>query len=414
VNGSTTPVSPLSLNAASSPVPGGGDPVYVLTPDSVQGASGIVYSLSTSPTGYIVDSIGGALTLSTGAGDSVLVAAINSATTVLANGGGNQVIFVTGDNTYTAGATDSGNDTIVAGSGQDTITTAVSGATTVNSGTGYATINLKDTGTGGFNDHVWLDDGHATVNADGTGDAVIATIAGQTVNGGTSASGVLGVALLPNSDGSANGNDVINAGAGTTTVYDYSSNNSVVAGSGVLYFVAGANVSATVDGGAGNVFGFAGSGDSINIGGSGNGVVYFAAGTGNETLDGASSSNTQFLFGGTAAAGQSQELIGGNGKDVLTAGSGTETLTGGTGANTYQLVDGTTTNGSITISDFTTGSNQHLVLDGFSANDVQTLLTGGTESGGNYTVDLSNGLKITFDNATASSLTGHIVTFGSN
>jgi hypothetical protein len=381
--------------------------VYELVPPS----SGLIDSpfLVGGP-GYIVDTIGGALTVKTAVGgDSILVAAINAATTFDAAGGNNLAIFVDGNNTYNATATDTGNDTIVAGSGFDTIYTAAAGSTTVNSGTGDATIYLQDTGSGAFNDHVWLDDGSSTVYANGTGDAVIATTAGQTIIGGTVAGASLGVALLPNSSGAVNGNDAVTAGAGTTTVWDDSSNNSITGGSGTLYFVAAANVEANITSGSGNIFGFAGAGDTINIGGNGTGTVYFDAGTGNATLDGAGGTSTMYLFGGGSSS-TSQDLIGGNGHDVITAGAGSETLTGGTGTNAFQFIDGLSTGGNMVITDF--GTNSNLLLDGFTQADVTKLMSGGTESGGNYSVTLSNSLTLTFDGVTSgSALAGHIISF---
>jgi Ca2+-binding RTX toxin-like protein len=325
------------------------------------------------------------------------------------------VIFVDGNNTFNGNSGDTGNDTIVAGSGFDTINTGT-GATTVNSGTGSATITLNDTGSAGFNDHVWLDDGHAIVNADGTGDGIVATTAGQTIVGGINAASNLAVVLLPNSDastvaGSANGNDLVTAGAGTTTVYDDSNNNSVVAGSGNLYFLGGAGISADLTTGAGNVYAFDGVNSALTVTGAGAGTVYFVAGSGNVSLDGAGSSSTMYIVGGDTSA--SDSLVGGSGHDVFTAGGGSETLTGGTGTNIYQINDTFSAGASLTVTDFLSGTANNLVLDGFSQQDVNTLLSGGTESGGNYTVTIGSGTTITFDGVTSGSqLAGHIITFG--
>ena len=123
-------------------------PVFVLVP--VEADSAAAFHIDAA--GYVIDSIGGAITVDgavTG-GDSVIVAAINSATTFNAQGSGNSVVFVSGNNTYNGTSLDTGNDTIVAGSGFDTIITG-QGSNTINSGTGDATITLNDTGSGAFN-----------------------------------------------------------------------------------------------------------------------------------------------------------------------------------------------------------------------------------------------------------------------
>jgi Ca2+-binding RTX toxin-like protein len=230
---------------------------------------------------------------------------------------------------------------------------------------------------------VWLDDGSSTVYANGTGDAVVATKEGQTIYGGTLATASLSVVLLPNSDGTANGNDLVSAGAGTTTVFDSSSNNTVLAGSGNLYFVAAANTSASVVSGTGNVYAFGGDGGSTTLSGAA-GTAYYVASTGNETLIGAGFNGALYAYGGDSTSNDS--FTGGNGRDVFTAGSGNETFTGGTGGDIYQFVSSESAGTSITITDFGAGSNNTVILNGFTAQDLATLTSGGTEAGGNYTV----------------------------
>ncbi|MEJ0048756.1 MAG: hypothetical protein WDN04_23605 [Rhodospirillales bacterium] len=96
----------------------------------------------------------------------------------------------------------------------------------MNSGTGEATIYLNDTTTGStINQFVWLDDGHSVVYANGANDAVIATIGGQTINGGSSADSNLTVVLAASA-----GNDLVNGGAGASIVFDSSTNDTVNAG----------------------------------------------------------------------------------------------------------------------------------------------------------------------------------------
>lgn len=412
-------ITPIVQGNAGALPPGAdaATPVYNLVPSTADSTG----SFYVGGTGYIVDSIGGTATVNAhGASDSIIVAAVNPATTYNDFGGNNLVVFVDGNNTFNGEASDKGGDTVVAGSGFDTINTSAAGATTVNSGTGDATINLNDTKaavaySGTFNDHVWLDDGHATVYANGTADAIVATTEGQTIYGGTLASAQLAVVLAPNSDATANGNDYVSAGAGTAVVYSDVSNDTIAAGSGTLYYLASstASVSDTLVAGSGNVYGYTGAGDNVSVTGTGTGSFTFLVGGGAETIDGANSSATQVFYAqaDTSSAG-SQLLIGGSGTNYFIAGEGSETLTGGAGHNTFFLNDSLTAgSGTITINDFAGGSNNQLVLEsGFTQNDVQTLLAGGTASASGYSVTLSDGVTINFTGITSGSeLQGHII-----
>jgi hypothetical protein len=355
----------------------------------------------------VLDTISGAanINLDSAGGDTVLVAAINAEATVTGAGGDNQIIFVTGNNVFD-GTADTGGDTVVAGSGFDTIYTSEIGATTVNSGTGDATIYLQDTTTGGFNDFVWLDDGVSTVYANGVGDAVVSTVSDQTIYG-DSVSGAgsdLGVVLAATSSA-----DVVNAlGSDTTAVFDAGSASTVTGGAGVLYFLGEGAITATVDGGTGSAFIY-GSGDSITLGATSDptGTTYLVS-SGNETLDGASSSGTLFGF---LADGDS--VTGPNGKSFLTAGGGSETLVGGTGTNFFQIGESGSAGASLTISDFSTDGNSTLILDGgFTSADVATIENSTNDVGGNLVVTISDSTTLTFTGITSGSqLSGHIITF---
>lgn len=394
--------------------PAPGTPVFNLIPESKGG------SFFINAPGYIVDSIGGAETINGhGGGESVIVAAVNPATTYEANGSNNLVVFVDGNNTYlgtgVVGLFDTGNDTIVAGSGFDTIKTSQIGQTTVNSGTGDATVYLNDTTaasvySGVFNDHVWLDDGHSTIYANGTADAVISTAEGQTIYGGSTANSVLAVVLAPVAGG-GNANDYVSAGAGTATVVSDAGGNTVAAGSGVLYYVAGAGVSDTLVAGSGAVYGYTGANDSVSVSGTGTGSFTFLVGTGNETINGAGTNESMTLFAQTDTAAGNQVLIGGSGNNYFFAGAGSETLTGGADHNAYYINSTESAGATITITDFGAGSNDTLVLEpGFSQQDVQTLLTGGTSGASGYSVTLSDGVTLNFQNLTSgSALSGHII-----
>jgi hypothetical protein len=428
VSGVTTPLAP-DAPLGSSTLPSGGQiPVYVL-----EAPTGGSSSYTVTPSAYAVDSLSAAVSVSLTGSDSILVAAINAAATVTGTGSNNEAIFVTGNNEF-IGTADSGGDTVVAGSGQDTIYTSLIGDTSVYSGTGEASIYLQDTSaafttTDGTttlnptNDFVYLQDGQNTVYANGTNDVIFASAAGQTIYGAdTSNGGFLGVVLLPTSDGSANGNDIVNASySGTVAVFDSSSNNSIFGGVGVLEFIGGASVTASLSMGTGNTYAFGADGDSISMStqAGDTGLGYFVAGAGNETLNGAAATSTLYLFAGATSSGgasPSDSLVGGAGANLLAAGAGSDTLDGGTGSN-YFLVDSSASAGaSILLKDFATDGQVTgtVYLSGFSSADVNSLYTDTVTSGGNLVATIGNSTTITFTGITSgSALQGHIVTFGS-
>ncbi len=389
------------------------EPIYQLK-SSGQGPQ--VYNIATA--GYVIDTISGPTTVnvdSTG-GDSVLVAAITPEAIVNSAGTDNLIVFIDGDNTYNGGT--SSGDTVIGGTGQDTINTGV-GDTQVRSGTGYDSITLNDTGSGAYNDQVFLDTGNNLVIADGTGDYVLATTAGQTITGGageTSASN-LTVVLLPNSDSTPNGNDLVTGGAGYLTVGVYSNDDTINGGTGGLTFIGAASVIATINAGTQEALIYGNASDNLtlgNVSGDTGGASFFA-GVGNETLNGAAAVGNLTLYGAAQAdsVGASDSLVGGSGNDTLVAGAGLETLVGGAGDNTF-LIDSVGANdATLTISDFT--SNDTLALN-FTQTEIANALAGGHEDGsGNYivTFDTTNGsTAVTFTGlGDGSALNGHIISF---
>jgi hypothetical protein len=414
--GVTTPLPPGTPASALPPPDGGQTPVYVLTPPA-DGSD----SYTVGAGAYAVDSLGSAVSVQLTGNDSILVAAINAAATVTGLGASNEVIFVTGDNEF-LGASDSGGDTIVAGSGQDTIYTSLIGSTSVFSGTGEGTFYLQDTSTaGGYNDTAYLQDGTNTVFANGYSDLVYATTEGQTINGDASSLGtgsLLGIVITPNSDGTMNGNDLVNgSNTGTVAVFDFSSNNTIIGGSGALEFIGGTSVGASLSIGTGITYAFGADGDSISMTtqtGDTSGYGYFVAGAGNETLNGAAATSNLYLFGGSDTAG-GDSLVGGGGLNLLTAGAGSETLQGGSGTNLFNIDQTGSAGANILLTDFASDGSVTgtLILDGFTTADVNSLYSDtSTDSAGNLVATIGNSTTITFTGiSSGSALQGHIVTF---
>ena len=365
--------------------------------------------------GYLLDSAAGASTIyGSGAGDTVLFAGVNQAGLYVDNGGSNQIIFVSGDNTYD-GVNATGADTIVAGSGFDTINTGEAGTATVDSGTGNADITLYDTTAGStFNDLVYLDDGMSTVYADGMFDGVVANAAGQTLIGGTVAGGqdafVLNTAELAST---VSAGDMVVAGAATTTVLDGTSNNTIFGGSGVLFYSEGASVtSAYIVGGSGGeyIFGAAGSTLAIDALAANTAPNELVAGAGSESMYGGYSTGNLLFFCGvasdsTSAGTYNETLTGGSGNDTFVTGSGFESLTGGAGDNLF-VIDASSVGGAnITIADFGASAGNLYEFSGFTGDPIVSE----TEGSAGVTLTLSDNTTVTFLGETTAGLNGHLV-----
>jgi Ca2+-binding RTX toxin-like protein len=383
---------------------------------------------ATVPDGYqaVFDNVNGASTvIGPTTGVDAIFAGLGAAATFVDNGGDNLIVFVDGNNTYLGDTlTSATSDTIAGGSGFDTITTGA-GLAAVYSGTGHESITLNDTIPvsdtsliSGFNQYVDLGDGQSTVFADGIKDVVVATASGQVIDGGTSAADYTAVVLATGAG--AYGDDLVNAGAATVSVFDASSGNSVVGGSGELLFIGGSNITAQISDGSGASYLFGGAGDSItwtsDAGSYGN---VFVAGDGNETLNGAAAQGNLAVWGNNSSdaavtAQINDVLAGGSGNDSLTSGAGNETLLGGTGDNVF-VIDATTdgVGAHITLGDFTASADNIITFEGYSTSEIDAALAGahtvaGAMGGTNTVFTLSDNTTVTVIGI--SSLTGH--TFG--
>jgi hypothetical protein len=122
--------------------------------------------------------------------------------------------------------------------------------------------------------------------------------------------------------------------------------------------------------------------------GGANDVLQASAGV--ETLNAVASSGSDAFFGGSG----SDCIIGGSGANVFTAGPGNMTLIGGGARDLYVFLDGATS--TTVIADFNP-THDYIRLSGFPSGAAQTALQGATASGGNTTMTLGDGTKVTFD-----------------
>lgn len=405
--------------------PGAG---YTLPFTEITGSGAFTLAATPGAITFVDDSSvgGGASVTGSGAGDYVLFTGISPEASYTDVGNNNTVIFTEGNNLYDATAAGTGNDIIVTGTGYDTVMTGT-GNDTVFSGTGHASITLNDTNGGtfsttlsAFNDKVYLDDGNNTVTALGVADAIFATAPDQTIFGGPNASaGDIVTILQPSTGTIAGAGDSIYGGGASIAVFDSVGGNTLFgdSGTGQAYFVAGPGLTDTIDSGGGQIYAFTSDGDSINFAGSvGYGMVSgFAAGLGNETLDGSGATGLGYLafYGDTAAdsadaASISQTFIGGSGANAFVTGEGNETIVAGEGTNMIYIgLNDQPSN--ITIQDFGSSANTAVQFFGYTQDELtaaeDNATVGGTASDPSYTIKLSDGTTVQFMGV--SSLTGH-------
>jgi len=203
-----------------------------------------------------------------------------------------------------------GNDWLVGGSGNDTITD-LAGNNRVYSGSGNDVVT-----TGPGRDRIWTDGGDDTVSA-GDGNNEIHTDGGNdVVTAGVGSDEIW----------SGEGNDSVTDAGGHNTIYTEGGDDliSLPALSGNDVVFAGTGNDTVIDGGGDNCINTDGGNDTVTSGGgkdtidagSGNDVV--RAGGGNDTLDGGDGHDI---------------LLGGDGNDTLNGGDGMDLAIGGIGAD---------------------------------------------------------------------------------
>ena len=283
---------------------------------------------------------------------------------------------------------------IVAGDGNNSITTSTSGG-------GNYVIN-----TGAGNDTISITTGNGTVNA-GTGSNLITLGNGNSIIQSEGFDSIVG-----NITAGGGGTDTVAIGSGQTTINPGSSNFLVTFTTGTdanpFTFLAGTGSStvfaslgaSTITGGlAGNnllVGGLSAAGSTITGGGRGDvifavggGSVNATAGSGNETLTGA---------GGNSALYPSFTASTSTAANIFTAGTGNDLLVGGSGATTYNFRAGAS-GGADTIAGFKAADT--LSLTGYASSGATATSVSAAITAGGGTLRLVDGTSITLNGVTS-------------
>ncbi len=351
----------------------------------------------------VIDAGTDALSFQAGTGNESIVAGGNITITTRVSGGGSGELLLDGTGsenvTLSTGSwsvsTGNGTGSFALGAGQDTV--QANGADTITGGTGLDVVNFNT------NQQVYTAGaGGAFVTDYGTAD---------TVNGGAGA-----VVAFAQGSGLH-----VQGGGGEVTLVEAEGDNSLVADtSGVVVF-AGPLGGSTYQTGSSYFFYTSGGGaDTINAGagsegpivfGSANGRIsinavagvsapFVVAGAGNETIDGAGSGAGMIFFAGTGDA----DMIGGSGSNFYAASSGNSTMDGGLG-NVYEFINGYA-GGTDVITDFTQFDSLYLSNYGTAPGDG---IRSEIENNGTLDMTLSDGTQIQFDNiSNPDQLDGHI------
>ncbi len=373
--------------------------------------------LVTAPEGtnIVSDTADGAVTLAGGGNSQLFLAASNSTTTFVSNGGsgvyfanqaagantdGDNLVYITNGTSGTSGNylvdTSSGANVIQALVGNDTIA-AGTGTDTVSLGSGNDVVEA--TGTD-FISCDTVSGGSDTVNAGGDPNSVTvwANQSDLTFLGGSGQAVIVGGALPM---------DVV-GWAGSDTVWGSSGGGQYWGGqAGNSYLEAGAGAGAcTLAGGNGD-------NNAMFAANAANDVL--AAGGGNETLGGADATGNNQFFSGSG----NTVILAGHGNDTVSMDAGSSTVWAGT--NTLTLADATgfvvassgqqtimgggpseiylfrsDLGGGDTIIDNFNPSQDQIAFWNYSASDVNAALAGQTTSGGNTFVTLSDNTRIAF------------------
>ncbi len=432
---------------------GGGDDVLIGDNGVATFVSG---SLSTIQS--IVQTVGGADTISAGNGNNIIIG--GTASDAITTGDGNDILigdsgaatFVNGSlstiqsNTPESGGADTisggnGDNIVIGGTANDSITTG-GGTDIVLGDNGSATFDASQLThiqtsdpTAGDGDSIDAGAGDNVIFGGAGGDSITTTVGADIIVGdGGEATFVNGLLTSVQSDAlELGGDDTIVAGEGDNIVIGGTANDSITTGdgddiligdNGLATFVDGSLATIQSDyalvGGADTIF--AGNGDNIIIGGTANDSI--TTGVGSDILIGDSGIAT-FVSGkistiqttapdvggaDTISAGEGNNIvIGGTANDEITTGDGDDILIGDNGEATfvngllsYILSDDALIGGADTIH---AGEGDNIVIGGSAGDEITA---GGGDNiliGDNGSAEFVNGLLSTIQ-STASDVGG--------
>jgi serralysin len=358
-------------------------------------------------------------TLIGGSGNAILIGGAGADS--LTGGSGNDSIFFDSADTVVVGG--AGNDTALANdaAGVSFAFAANSGFEAIIGDVGNDTLNASAVGSAQF---IYGRDGNDTLTQGSAGGGLYGEAGNDTLNGGIGNDVIFGGA----------GADSLYGGAGDDSLFFDSADLAVVGGTGSDYafadgattfaFAAASSIEVAI-GSAGNdvlnasavttaMYQYGRAGDDTLTQGSGGGALYGEAGA--DTLNGGSGSDT--LLGGDG----NDILFGAAGNDVMIGGVGVDTLDGGDGADSLFVTTGDTVAGGagtdyVYVDDaagaavtFEAGSSVEIVIGGSgsdalnaSAATTAIAIYGG---GGNDTLTGSSGGSSLYGEAGDDSLYG--------
>ena len=345
-----------------------------------------------------------------GTGNDTIVAGAGNAT-ITGNGGNDSVMLGSGLVTLTLGA---GNDTVATGSGAATIS-AGAGLNVINAVNATADNTAYSITGGADSDAITVGRGTFIIKGNNgtsntgesdtiTVDASSTTNSSYAITGGPSSKIVL--ALGSSTVIGGTGNDTVTAGAGSTTITGNGGNDSIILGSGTANVTLGAGDDTIIGGagaatiasggGANTIKMISGVSDSTRYsitGGAGSDAI--TVGRGAYTINGNGGTET-ITVDSTATLGSTYSIMGGT-SNVITLGLGTSTVMGGTGNDSIFVGSGNATitgNGGLdTIRAVSGTANSVYSITGGSSTDQIILGLGtatiNTASGGLDTITVN-------------------------
>jgi Ca2+-binding RTX toxin-like protein len=315
------------------------------------------------------------------AGSTYDVAAGNGSDTFYGNGSGT-IAGGTGSNLFFT----SGGPNLVLSYGHDTIA-AGGGAATVAT---YGAAPLIFGGSGSLE----------VFGNTATNETVVGGSGPETIFGAQSGVYFLGSSDSLFIDNTSASSTIVGTTGSETVFGGASAHELIFNNSSSLLFASGSGDSTTIVGGSNpsTLFGSAGSAITYFSTSSVGGALY-AAGTGNETLNAAGSTSNNVIFGGAdSTAGNS--LVGGAGNDTYVVGTGSDTMVGGSGSNEFAFDSGHAGGNDFIVG---YNANDVVGLFGYGTAAAATALATATVAGGSTSIALSDHTKITFENVSTPS-----------